>query len=154
VYPIRFISRAQRSDWQERAPASPLVSVRIPELESQPILLCDASARPHRKERRDVTALKRPVLTDFQQLCLIPRYLRVADNSTCLYCLLTPVESSSPPLLFSSKSIIALYRGGVKQTQNKRLNKPSICCSTVLPHPLAIFFEAMEGMLWLAAVRK
>ena len=37
-------------------PLSLMVSVKIPGLESQPILLCDASARSRRQERRDVTA--------------------------------------------------------------------------------------------------
>ena len=35
---------------------APKFRSKIPELESQPILLCDAPARPRRKERRDVAA--------------------------------------------------------------------------------------------------
>ena len=37
-------------------PLAPKFRSKIPELESQPILLCDAPARSRRKERRNVAA--------------------------------------------------------------------------------------------------
>jgi len=52
------------------APLAPYDFGRLPGAWSQPSLLCDAPARSRRQDRRDVAAVKLPVLADCQQLCL------------------------------------------------------------------------------------
>jgi hypothetical protein len=55
IQSVQFRRRNVRTG-RSAHPLAPRVSAGIPGLESQPILLCDASARSRRQERRDVTA--------------------------------------------------------------------------------------------------